>query len=147
MIIERRGPESSVVAEATVKLKVNGKPMHTVAECVGPVGALDKALRLALEKAYPAIKDTALSDYKVRILDSKRGANSRARVLIETTDGQELWGTVGVSDNIIEASWEALRDAIEYKLLLEEEKNAPGYPLPETAVAKPDHGSRKPDDA
>jgi 2-isopropylmalate synthase len=131
VIIERRRAESSVVAEATVKLKVNGKPMHTVAECVGPVGALDKALRLALEKAYPAIKTTALSDYKVRILDSKRGANSRARVLMETTDGQELWGTVGVSDNIIEASWEALRDAVEFKLLLEEEKAKTGDQKPE----------------
>ena len=64
------------MAEATVKVKVKGKSMHTVAECIGPVSALDKALRLALERAYPAIKDTALSDYKVRILDSKRGANS-----------------------------------------------------------------------
>ena len=131
VIIERRGPESSVVAEATVKLKVNGKPVHTVAECVGPIGALDKALRLALEKAHPVIKDTVLSDYKVRILDSRRGTNSRTRVLIETTDGQEIWGTVGVSDNIIEASWEALRDAVEYKLLLEEEKAKIGGRKPE----------------
>ncbi|HZL45297.1 MAG TPA: alpha-isopropylmalate synthase regulatory domain-containing protein, partial [Opitutaceae bacterium] len=122
VIIERRGPESSLVAEATVKVKVNGKSMHTVAECVGPVSALDKALRLALEKAHPAIKDTTLSDFKVRILDSKRGANSRTRVLIETTDGEEIWGTVGVSDNIIEASWEALCDAVDYKLLREQEK-------------------------
>ena len=132
VIIERRGPESSIVAEATVKLKVKGKSIHTVAECIGPVGALDKALRLALDKAYPVIKETTLSDYKVRILDSKRGTNSRARVLIETTDGQEIWGTVGVSDNIIEASWEALRDAVEYKLLLEEEKTETGKRLPET---------------
>ena len=132
VIIERRGPESSIVAEATVKVKVKGKSIHTVAECVGPVGALDKALRLALDKAYPVIKETTLSDYKVRILDSKRGTNSRARVLIETTDGQEIWGTVGVSDNIIEASWEALRDAVEYKLLLEEEKTETGKRLPET---------------
>jgi 2-isopropylmalate synthase len=133
VIIERRGPESSLVAEATVKLKVNGKSMHTVAECVGPVSALDKALRLALEKAYPAIKDTMLSDYKVRILDSRRGSNSRTRVLIETSDGEELWGTVGVSDNIIEASWEALRDAVEYKLLREEEKARAGKRKPETS--------------
>jgi 2-isopropylmalate synthase len=122
VIIERRGPEASLVAEATVKLKVNGKSMHTVAECVGPISALDKALRLALEKAYPAIKDTTLSDYKVRILDSRRGTNSRTRVLIETSDGEEMWGTVGVSDNVIEASWEALCDSVEYKLLREEEK-------------------------
>jgi 2-isopropylmalate synthase len=134
VIIERRGPESSVVAEATVRIKVRGKSMHTVAECVGPVGALDKALRLALERAYPAIKDTALSDYKVRILDSKRGTNSRARVLIETSDGEDLWGTVGLSDNIIEATWEALRDAFEYKLLREEEKAGAdtGERIPET---------------
>jgi 2-isopropylmalate synthase len=124
VIVERRGSEKTVVAEATVKLKVNGKSTHTVAECTGPIGALDKALRLALEKAYPAIKDTVLSDYKVRILDSKRGTNSRTRVLIETTDGQEIWGTVGLSDNIIEASWEALRDSVEFKLYREEEKKA-----------------------
>ena len=122
VIIERDASMEAPVAEATVKVKVNGKSMHTVAECVGPVGALDKALRLALERAYPAIKDTALSDYKVRILDSKRGTNSRTRVLIETTDGQQIWGTVGLSDNIIEASWEALRDAVEFKLMLEKEK-------------------------
>jgi 2-isopropylmalate synthase len=103
-----------------------------VAECVGPVGALDKALRKALERAYPAIKDTALSDYKVRILDSKRGTNSRTRVLIETSDGKDIWGTVGLSDNIIEASWEALRDAFEYKLLREEERTAIGERKPET---------------
>jgi len=122
LITERQGPEASIVSEATVKLKVKGRRIHTVAESVGPVGALDTALRLALERAYPAIKDTALSDYKVRILDSKRGTNSRARVLIETSDGQEMWGTVGLSDNIIEASWEALRDSVEYKLLIEEQK-------------------------
>jgi 2-isopropylmalate synthase len=132
VIVERRGPESSVVAEASVKLNVKGKPMHTVAECVGPVGALDKALRLALEGAYPAIKDTILSDYKVRILDSNRGTNSRTRVLIETTDGKEIWGTVGMSDNIIEASWEALRDAVEYKLLREAEKGNTGERVTET---------------
>ncbi len=126
VIIERRGPEASLVAEATVKVKVNGKSMHTVAECVGPVSALDKALRLALERAHPSIKETALRDYKVRILDSRRGANSRTRVLIETGDGEEIWGTVGVSDNIIEASWEALCDAVEYKLLREEEKRTAG---------------------
>jgi 2-isopropylmalate synthase len=106
--------------------------MHTVAECVGPISALDKALRLALEKAYPAIKDTTLSDYKVRILDSRRGTNSRTRVLIETSDGEEIWGTVGVSDNVIEASWEALCDSVEYKLLREEEKAKAGLQKPAT---------------
>jgi len=115
VIIERHGAD--LFSEATVKLKVNGQPYHTVAECNGPVGALDKALRLALEPVYPILKTTSLRDYKVRILDSKQSTGARTRVLIETTDGHNLWGTVGVSDNIIDASWEALRDAVEYKLL------------------------------
>jgi len=116
VIVERRGPQSSLVAEATVKLRVNGELVHTVAEGTGPVGALDKALRLALEGVFPSLKTTRLTDYKVRILDSRQSANARTRVLIETTDGHSIWGTVGVSDNIIDASWEALRDAVEYKL-------------------------------
>ncbi|HEY8931730.1 MAG TPA: citramalate synthase [Rariglobus sp.] len=113
--VERRGGES--VSEATVKLKVNGQSTHTVAECTGPVGALDKALRLALENVYPQLKQLELRDYKVRILDSRAGANARTRVFIESGDGHEIWGTVGVSDNVIDASWEALTDAVNYKLL------------------------------
>jgi 2-isopropylmalate synthase len=112
--IERRGTELS--SEATVKLKVNGESVHTVAECTGPIGALDKALRLALEKTYPKLRELVLRDYKVRILESGAGTNSRTRVLIESGDGHSVWGTVGVSDNIIDASWEALRDAVEFKL-------------------------------
>ena len=114
VIIERHSDE--LWAEATVKLKVNGETVHTVAEESGPVGALDKALRLALEKAYPQLREMTLRDYKVRILESNLGAGSRTRVLIESSDGQRIWGTVGVSDNIIDASWEALREAVEYKL-------------------------------
>jgi 2-isopropylmalate synthase len=117
VIVERRGPGSALVAEATVKLKVNGESLHTVSECTGPVGALDKALRLALERVYPTLKQMRLTDYKVRILDSKQSTNARTRVLIETTDGHNIWGTVGVSDNIIDASWEALRDSVEYRLM------------------------------
>jgi len=113
--VERRGTES--VSQATVKLKVNGQSTHTVAECTGPVGALDKALRLALEAVYPQLKQVELTDYKVRILDSRAGANARTRVFIESGDGKEIWGTVGVSDNVIDASWEALIDAVNYKLL------------------------------
>ncbi|MEX2044895.1 MAG: alpha-isopropylmalate synthase regulatory domain-containing protein, partial [Opitutus sp.] len=116
VIIERHGGE--LWAEATVKLTINGEPMHTVAEEVGPVGALDKALRLALEKSYPQLRDMKLRDYKVRILEGGSGAGSRTRVLIESGDGELIWGTVGVSDNIIDASWEALRDSVEYKLSL-----------------------------
>jgi 2-isopropylmalate synthase len=97
---------------------VNGEIVHTVAEESGPVGALDKALRLALAKAYPQLGEMALRDYKVRILESNRGAGARTRVLIESGDGKNIWGTVGVSDNIIDASWEALRESVEYKLSL-----------------------------
>lgn len=116
VIIERHGAE--LWAEATVKLQVNGETVHTVAEATGPISALDKALRLALERTYPQIKDMKLRDYKVRILEGNNGAGSRTRVLIESGDGKRIWGTVGVSDNIVDASWEALRDAVEYKLLM-----------------------------
>jgi 2-isopropylmalate synthase len=115
VIIERH--DNQLWSEATVKLKVNGESMHTVAEESGPIGALDKALRLALEKAYPKLREMSLRDYKVRILESNQGAGSRTRVLIESGDGKRIWGTVGVSDNIIDASWEALRESVEFKLM------------------------------
>jgi 2-isopropylmalate synthase len=117
VIVERRSGEESLIAEATVKLRINGEPVYTVAECTGPIGALDKALRLAIERIYPQIRDVQLRDYKVRILESSQGANARTRVLIESSDGKTAWGTVGVSDNIIDASWQALRDSVEFKLL------------------------------
>jgi 2-isopropylmalate synthase len=116
VIIERHGVD--LWAEATVKVRVAGETVHTVAEDIGPVGALDKALRLALEKTYPKLRDVKLRDYKVRILEGNSGAGSRTRVLIESGDGAKIWGTVGVSDNIIDASWEALRESVEYKLTL-----------------------------
>lgn len=116
VIIERHADQ--LWAEATVKLSVDGEWMHTVAEETGPVGALDKALRLALEKHYPQLRDMNLRDYKVRILEGNAGAAARTRVLIESGDGQRIWGTVGVSDNIIDASWEALRESVEFKLSL-----------------------------
>jgi 2-isopropylmalate synthase len=113
-IIERH--QGELWAEATVKLRVGGKPVHTAAESSGPVGALDQALRLALEGSYPQLRQMTLRDYKVRILEGSQGTGSRTRVLIESGDGEAIWGTVGVSDNIIDASWEALLDAVEYKL-------------------------------
>lgn len=122
VIVEKRHKEEAPMSEATIKIKVDGEPLYVVAEDSGPVGALDKALRLALAKAFPNLKDLALKDYKVRILDSKKGAEAKTRVLIESSDGHELWGTVGASDNIIEASWQAIRDAIEYKILLDDKK-------------------------
>jgi len=90
---------------------------HTIAEGDGPVNALDQALRAALVKFYPQLKGVQLSDYKVRILDSATGTGARTRVLIESTDGKEEWGTVGVHDNIIEASLQALSDSLEYRLM------------------------------
>lgn len=115
VIIERHGEE--LWAEATVKVKVGDKSYHTVAEANGPVGSLDRALRLALEKDFPQVGEMSLRDYKVRILESNQGAGSRTRVLIESGDEQGIWGTVGVSENIVDASWEALRAAVEFKLM------------------------------
>jgi 2-isopropylmalate synthase len=114
VIVERRGGKD--VCEATIKLKVKGQEMHTAAEGDGPVNALDSALRKALERYYPALKRMRLVDYKVRVIDSRFGTESKVRVFIESQDDKQVWGTIGVSTNIIEASWEALVDAIEYKL-------------------------------
>jgi 2-isopropylmalate synthase len=102
--------------EVTVKLIVNGKEEHTVAEGDGPVNALDNALRKALEKFYPALTHTSLTDFKVRVINAAAGTAAKVRVLIESTDGKDEWTTTGVSTNLIEASWFALVDAIEYKL-------------------------------
>jgi 2-isopropylmalate synthase len=102
--------------EATVKLSVDGRDEYTVAEGDGPVNALDAALRKALAPFYPKIESIRLEDYKVRIIGTHQGTAARTRVLIVTSDGHETWGTVGVSDNIIEASWLALVDSFEYRL-------------------------------
>jgi 2-isopropylmalate synthase len=103
-------------SEATVKLRVGDRVNHAVAEGNGPVSALDHALRKALEKDFPTIAEVRLIDFKVRILESNLGTDAITRVHIESTDGKDTWGTIGVSDNVIEASWEALVDAVEYKL-------------------------------
>jgi 2-isopropylmalate synthase len=102
--------------EATVKLQVAGRTEHVVAEGDGPVNALDTALRKALTPAYPALAEMHLVDYKVRVINSAEGTAARVRVVIESTDGDEVWSTVGVSENVIEASWLALVDSVEYKL-------------------------------
>ncbi len=104
-------------AEATVKILVGGEPFYTVAGGDGPVNALDNAMRKALATAYPQIQNIRLTDYKVRILDSNRGTEAKTRVLITSADGAKEWSTVGVSDNLVEASWLALADSIEYYLL------------------------------
>ena len=104
-------------SEATIKIKVGDREVHTAADGDGPVYALDSALRKALETFYPAIAKIELTDYKVRVLDAEEGTGAKVRVHIESTDGHNTWGTVGVSSNIIEASWQALVDSVEYGLL------------------------------
>ena len=102
-------------------LKVGKSIEHTAAAGNGPVNALDSALRKALEKFYPELKTVKLHDYKVRVLTAGKGTSARVRVLVESGDEVHRWGTVGVSENIIEASWQALVDSIDYKLLKEKE--------------------------
>jgi 2-isopropylmalate synthase len=111
---KRKGGD--IVTEATVKLKVDDKIEHVVCEGDGPVNALDAALRKSLEIFYPSIKDIHLIDYKVRVVNARAGTAARVRVIIESRDKTDIWGTVGVSENIIEASWQALVDSVEYKL-------------------------------
>jgi len=112
-----RRDRSISVCQASVKVLVDGEIEHTIAEGDGPVNALDQALRAALVKFFPQLKRIRLEDYKVRILNSASGTEARTRVLIESTDGKEQWGTVGVHDNIIEASLQALSDSLEYRLM------------------------------
>ena len=103
--------------EATVKLNINGENCYEVDEGDGPVNALDRALRKALKRYYPEIEAMALEDYKVRIIDSGAGTAAKTRVLVVSSDEERSWGTVGVSTNIINASWEALVDSVEFYLL------------------------------
>ncbi len=119
VVVEKQG-EGAPLAEATVKLKVKGIAEHTAAEGNGPVNALDHAVRKALEEFYPNLRDMRLLDYKVRIIDESLGTGAKTRVLITSGDDEETWGTVGVSHNIIEASWQALVDSIEFKLRRDE---------------------------
>jgi 2-isopropylmalate synthase len=120
VVVEKKTEEAPPLSEATIMVRVGDQVEHTAAVGNGPVNALDNALRKALEKLYPELKEVKLLDYKVRILSTKDGTGARTRVLIESWDGQSKWGTVGVSENIIQASWQALVDSIDYKLLKEE---------------------------
>jgi 2-isopropylmalate synthase len=123
VIVEKRSKDEPCLSEATLKLKVNGdKKAFTVGEGDGPVDALNMALRNALAELYPSISDVHLADYRVSILDPEEATAAKTRVHIESSDGETSWGTVGVSENIIEASWEALVDGVEYKLFLDEEE-------------------------
>jgi len=123
VIMEKR-EDGKVMTEATVKIHVGNRRLIATAEGNGPVNALDRAIRLAIGRSFPAVNDIELTDYKVRVLDEKKGTAAVTRVLIETSDGEKTWGTIGVSENIIQASWEALVDSIEYGLM--HERQQPG---------------------
>jgi len=120
VITEKRGPKQNVLSEATIKVTVDGEKELTASEGVGPVNALDRALRKALTIFYPTLKEMKLVDYKVRVLETTRATEASVRVLIQSSDGTETWGTVGVSQNLMEASWLALVDSISYKLMKDE---------------------------
>ena len=120
VIIHKELLESEPVSEAIIKVRVGDEVEHTASDGVGPVNALDKALRKALEKFYPELKNISLSDYKVRVIDEKSGTAAKVRVLVTTTDGHASWNTVGASADSIEASWKAMVDAIYYHLIRRE---------------------------
>ncbi len=115
VIVEKKG--NRLVSEATIKVRVDGAVAHTAAEGDGPVNAIDNAIRKALKQFYPTLAGMHLTDFKVRVLDEKAGTAAKVRVLIQSQDAHDSWGTIGVSENVIEASWNALSDSIEYKLL------------------------------
>jgi 2-isopropylmalate synthase len=114
--------DGQTFAEASIRIEIQGKKHFSAAEGDGPVDALDKALRQALIAVYPSLALMRLIDYKVRVLDSREGAAAKVRVLIESQDDHDSWTTMGVHENIIEASWEALTDSVEYKLLKDNKK-------------------------
>jgi 2-isopropylmalate synthase len=115
--VEQGAGDDASLAEATVKVVTKGTRHIESAEGQGPVGALDNALRKALANDYPELDLMSLEDYRVRVLDDTHGTGAVVRVLIDTSNGEREWTTVGVSENIIEASWEALTDAYLYGLL------------------------------
>jgi 2-isopropylmalate synthase len=121
-LLGERPARGEMGAAVLMKVSVEGQTEITAAEGDGPVNALDRSLRKALERFYPALKTVRLTDYKVRVLNGNAATEATVRVLIESTDGLEVWTTVGVSTDIIEASWFALVDSIEYKLIRDLEK-------------------------
>jgi 2-isopropylmalate synthase len=116
-IILEKNEEDDITAEAMIKVQIGDHTFHTAAEGDGPVNALDNSLRKALNEVYPEVAEMHLSDYKVRVLDGKNGTAAKVRVLIDSANQSDKWSTVGVSENIIEASWQALVDSINYLLL------------------------------
>lgn len=127
VIIHKNSGDEQPVSEALIKVRVGEEVEHTASEGNGPVNALDNALRKALEKFYPELKEMHLADYKVRVLDGQDGTGAKVRVLITSRNGHDAWNTIGVSTDIIEASWKALVDGITYHLL---KSNIPEEVLP-----------------
>jgi 2-isopropylmalate synthase len=121
-------------SEATVKVKVGDRVLHEVGEGNGPVNALNRALRKAIGQFYPRLRLVHLTDYKVRILDSASGTAAMTRVLIDFADGERNWTTVGASTNIIEASWIALSDSVEYFISTDAERYHVEYGMPDLVV-------------
>ena len=115
--VSMRSEGTTSVCEATVKVRVGDERAHTVADGDGPVNALDAALRAALATFYPHLQSVRLTDYKVRIIDSTTGTAATTRVLIQSSDGVREWGTIGVNENIVEASLQALVDSLECALI------------------------------
>jgi 2-isopropylmalate synthase len=133
VIDEKRKEDEPPLSEATIQIEgPDGSVEHTAAQGNGPVNALDRALRKALLKFHPQIEEVQLLDYKVRVLGSGEGTKATVRVLIESGDGHERWGTVGVSPNVIEASWQALVDSIDYKLYKDRKRQRGKRPAPLT---------------
>jgi 2-isopropylmalate synthase len=138
IIVEKR-EDGETVSEATIKVHVNGERFVETAEGNGPVNALDKALRMAIERRFPEVHDIRLVNYSVRILDEDRGTAATTRVLIDSSDGRDNWGSVGVGVNVVEASWQALVDSISYGLLR-------GMAEDDREAAQPEAGGPKADD-
>ena len=136
--VETDAVEQDPTTEATVKLKVQDSVKHVVAEGDGPVNALDTALRKALCDTFPGLRSMQLVDYKVRVINSTEGTAARVRVVIESRDADEVWRTVGVSENIIEASWLALVDSVEYKLFKDEDADDEASQLVDSAAVRDD---------
>jgi 2-isopropylmalate synthase len=124
-VLNEKKEDGRMLSEATVKVVINDNKIIETAEGNGPVNALDSALRKAIQSCYPELSKITLTDFKVRVLNEKKGTGAVVRVLIESSDGEKSWGTIGVSENIIEASWQALEDSIVYGLMhVEKNKKA-----------------------
>jgi len=125
-VLAERRQDDRILAEAVVRMVVNGEEQYMAAEGDGPVHALDTALRKALLKFYPDLNKVKLTDFKVRVVNVAAGTAAKVRVLVESSDGKDSWSTVGVHENIIEASWQALCDGVEYGLLRQELNESEG---------------------